>query len=322
MWRADSEWGGSDVLGVVKQAAGLLRYQANKARHEREDLAALSELQTVPLELPAGLEIEWLGVAGYRLTYQDHTLLLDPFVSRFPLRETLLRKPVLPDQARIAALRAPGTVVGIACGHAHFDHALDTPAFARRFGCTVYGSRSLVSLMRLHGLGEQALEAQPYRRYELGPFELSFTPSAHSKLVFGLRVPMDGDITARSVHQLTTGAYKCGQTWAIRVAVAGAVIYHQGSADIIEQAVRDHDVDIFLTGIAGRHVTPRYWERTLPLLRPKVVVPMHYDDFYTPIEDPMTFVPLAHLAAIPDELRAVSRDVAVVALPRLTPIHG
>jgi len=312
-----SDW---HVLGAVKQAADLVRYQATKSRHEREDIAALGELEAAPLELPAGLEIEWLGVAGYRLTYQDHTLLLDPFVSRFPLRDTLLRRTVLPDPARIAALRAPGTVVGIACGHAHFDHALDTPAFARRFGCTAYGSRSLVNLMRVHGLGGQAVEAQPYHRYELGPFELSFTPSVHSKLVFGLKVPMDGDTTAHSLHQLTTGAYKCGQTWGIRVAVAGTVIYHQGSADVVEDAVRDRDVDIFLAGVAGRQVTPRYWERVLPLLRPKMLVPMHYDDFYTPVEDPMTFLPRMNVAAIPEELRAVSRDLAVIALPRLTPI--
>lgn len=309
------------MLGAGKRATELLRYQANKTRHEREDLAALGELETVPLELPTGLEIEWLGVAGYRLTYQNRTLLLDPFVSRFPLRDTLLRKTVLPNPARIGALRAPGSVVGIACGHAHFDHALDTPAFARRFGCTVYGSRSLVNLMRVHGLGEQAVEAQPYHRYELGPFELSFTPSTHSKLVFGLKVPMDGDIKAISLDELTTGAYKCGQTWGIRVAVGGTIIYHQGSADVVDEAVRDHDIDVFLAGIAGRQVTSRYWERVLPLLRPKVVVPMHYDNFYAPVEDPMTFLPRMHVAGVPDELRAVSRDVAVVALPRLTPIR-
>jgi L-ascorbate metabolism protein UlaG (beta-lactamase superfamily) len=302
--------------------ADLVRYQANKSSHERADRAALHELETVPLELPAGLEIEWLGVAGYRLTYQNHTLLLDPFVSRFRMRDTLLRKTVLPDPARIADLSAPGTVVGIACGHAHFDHALDTPALARRFGCNVYGSRSLANLMRAHGLGERAVEAEPYHRYELGPFELSLTPSVHSKLLCGLKVPMDGDIDVSSLDQLTTGAYKCGQTWGIRVAVAGMVIYHQGSADVIEDAVRDHDVDVFLAGIAGRQVTPRYWERVLPLLRPKVVVPMHYDDFYTPVEDPMTFLPQMHVADVPDELRAVGRDIVVAALSRLVPVRG
>lgn len=310
------------MLGAAKHATELIRYQLTKASHEREDLDALHVLQQEPIELRAGLEIEWLGVAGYRLTYQDHSLLIDPFVSRFPLGHALRRKVVLPDAARVAALRGPGTVVGIACGHAHFDHALDTPALARRFGCPAYGSRSLVNLMRVHGLESQAVEAEPYRRYELGPFEVSFTPSVHSKLLFGLRVPAAGDIQALSPDQLTPAAYKCGQTWGIRVAVADTVFYHQGSADLIDAAVRDHDIDVFLAGIAGRNFSPRYWERVLPLLRPKVIVPMHYDDFFAQVESPMTFLPQVHVSAVPDEVRAVSRDITVAALPRLTPVRG
>ena len=68
------------------------------------------------------------------------------------------------------------------------------------------------------------------------------------------------------------------------------MLYHQGSADLLDDAVRDHDVDVFLAGIAGRNFTPDYWARILPLLKPKVVVPMPCDDF----------------ARVPDELRAVS----------------
>ena len=51
-----------------------------------DDLTALRELERVPLGLPDGLELEWLGVAGYRLTYEGTTVLVDPYVSRVPLR--------------------------------------------------------------------------------------------------------------------------------------------------------------------------------------------------------------------------------------------
>ena len=306
------------VLDVAKHAADLVRYQAAKGRHEREDRDALRALEQVPLELPAGLTLQWLGVAGYRLTYQDHTLLLDPFVSRFPLRDLVRRRTTLPDPGRVAAVDAPGTVVGIACGHAHWDHSLDTPALARRFGCRAFGSRSLANQLRVHGIAGQAVEVEPYHRYELGPFEVSFTPSVHSKLVFGRKVPMDGDTDATSLSELIPQAYRCGQTWGIRVAVAGTVFYHQGSADLIDDAVRDRDVNVFLAGIAGRNFSPGYWSRILPRLRPDVVVPMHYDDFFAPADEPdMTFLPQSHVARVPDELRAVSRDLAVAALPRL-----
>ncbi len=63
------------------------------------DLDALRELERRPLGLPDGLELEWLGVAGYRLTYEGVSILVDPYVSRAPLRSLLLRRPALPDPA-------------------------------------------------------------------------------------------------------------------------------------------------------------------------------------------------------------------------------
>ena len=64
------------------------------------DLDALSELERRPLGLPQGLDLEWLGVAGYRLTYEGVTILVDPYVSRVPLRSLLLRRPALPATSR------------------------------------------------------------------------------------------------------------------------------------------------------------------------------------------------------------------------------
>ncbi len=75
--------------------------------------------------------------------------------------------------------------------------------------------------MRLHGLGGLAVEVEPYRRYELGPFVVSFTPSLHSKLILGRRVPFDGELTCEQLDGLTPGAYRCGQVWGIRIEVAG-----------------------------------------------------------------------------------------------------
>ena len=140
------------------------------ARSERDDGQALAELEARPLELPAGLEVEWLGVSGYRLSYEGQTLFIDPYLSRVPFRDLLLRRPTLPDPAALDRfVRAPGEVVGVLVGHTHFDHAVDAPAIARRFGCKAYGSSSLVNLMGLHGLAERAVEVEPYRTYELGP---------------------------------------------------------------------------------------------------------------------------------------------------------
>jgi len=278
-----------------------------------DDLTALRELERVPLGLPAGLELEWLGVAGYRLTYEGTTVLVDPYVSRVPLLSVILRRPTLPDATLID--RYVRRADAILIGHTHWDHAVDAPALARRFDAPTYGSESLAHLMRLHN--QDSVVVEPRRRYELGPFVVSFTPSRHSKLLFGRKVPFDGPLTCEDVHALNPGAYKCGAVYGIRIEVAGITLYHQGSADLDDAELQHEPVDVFLAGVTGRQVTPHYWERILPKLDPRVLVPTHYDDFFAPLGKPLKLIRKVNLEAVPDEVRAVSRDATVAALRRV-----
>jgi L-ascorbate metabolism protein UlaG (beta-lactamase superfamily) len=307
------------MLGPARYLADFARFVATKGTQERHDAQALRELQTRPLELPPGLELQWLGVSGYRMSHEGHTLFIDPYVSRVPLSAVLRRRPAVPDPALIERyIGTPERVVGVLVGHTHFDHAVDAPAIARRFDAPAYGSSSLVQLMRAHGLERLAVEVEPYRSYELGPFVFSFTPSLHSKLVLGLAVPFDGELSCEHLDALAPSAYRCGQVWGIRIEVAGATFYHQGSANLIDEAIRDRDVDFFLAGVAGRGFTKDYWSRVLARLEPTTIVPTHYDDFFRPLSTPeMGFTMNVNLAQVPDEIHAVSRDFTVAALPLL-----
>jgi L-ascorbate metabolism protein UlaG (beta-lactamase superfamily) len=157
---------------------------------------------------------------------------------------------------------------------------------------------------------------EPGRPYELGPFVVRFVPSRHSKLVFGRKVPFDGPLTCDDLHGLSPGAYKCGAVYGIRIDVAGISLYHQGSANLDDAALDRQPVDVFLAGVSGRQVTPRYWERILPKLDPRVIVPTHYDDFFAPLGRSLKMFRGVKLAEVPEEVRAVARDVTVAALSR------
>lgn len=283
-------------------------------------LGAAEELEARGLELPAGLEIRWLGVSGFLLTFQGQALIIDPYLSRVPLRSLLLRRKALPDTgliARYAALPEGVVLAGVLVGHTHFDHAVDAPAIARAHGAHAYGSESLRKLMALHGAADLAIVVDHQRRYELGPFVVSFTPSRHSKLLLGRKVPMDGELTCEAVGGLVPSAYRCGDVYGIRIEVAGISIYHQGSADLEDDQLANEPVDVFLAGVAGRSVTPRYWERILPKLDPAVVVPTHYDNFFTPLGRARDLVRGVKLDEVPGEVRAVSSAADVRALPRV-----
>ena len=188
------------------------------------------------------------------------------------------------------------------------------PALARSLDTSAYGSDSLVRLMRLHGLEDRAVEIEPHRPYELGPFTVRFVPSLHSKLLLGYRVPFDGALSCEHLDALSPSAYKCGAIYGLHIEVAGATLYHQGSANLIDDEVPRGGVDIFLAGIAGRRFTEDYWSRILRRLEPAVVLASHFDDFFRPLSAPMGFSTNVNLSGLPEEIEAVSRDIAVAAL--------
>ena len=146
------------------------------------------------MPLPAGLRIESLGTAGYRITYDGHTLLVDPYLTRIPLSAVLRRAPAYANTALHEPLLDTdiGEVEAILVGHTHFDHAIDVPVLARTLDTRAFGSDSLLRLMRLYGREDRAVEVVAHRRYELGPFVVEFVPSLHSKLLLGYKVPFDG----------------------------------------------------------------------------------------------------------------------------------
>ncbi len=142
----------------------------------------------------------------------------------------------------------------------------------------------------------------------------------HSKLLLGYRVPSDGELTCEHLDALSPNAYKCGQVWGIHIEVAGTTFYHQGSANLLDEEIRHRGVDVFLAGIAGRRFTEDYWSRILGALQPRVVVASHFDDFFRPLGAPAGFSLNVNLAAFPEEVDAVSRELRVSALPPFAPI--
>jgi L-ascorbate metabolism protein UlaG (beta-lactamase superfamily) len=99
--------------------------------------------------------------------------------------------------------------------------------------------------------------------------------------------------------------------WGIHVRGPGATFYHQGSADLVDDAIRHRGVDAFLCGIAGRRFTPRYLARILGRLEPRMIVASHYDDFFRPLDAAPGFSLNVNLAGFTDEVRAVSRDFEI-----------
>ena len=308
------------VTSAIRHLLDLATYARSRRSHDRHDRSTVTDLAVDPaqIDLPDGLDLRWLGVAGFSLSYEGTTVLIDPYVSRVSLSDMLRRRTALPDRSLIDTW-LPRTDA-VLLGHTHFDHAVDAPAVARRDGAAVYGSESAAHLMALHGLAHQGVTVEPHRVYEIGPFEVTFVPSQHSKLMLGRSVPNGGEITCEHVGALSPQAYECGQVWGIHIAVGGVTLYHQGSADLLEDQIRHRDIDVFLCGVAGRQFTDGYTERILRRLEPRTVVVTHHDDFFVPLGEQQAFAFGVDVSRFPEEVEVVSRDFRVVTLPEPQPV--
>ena len=293
----------------------------DSVRH-RNDPSVQADLnwQRQGVDLPAGLELQWLGTAGFRLAYGGTTIVIDPYLSRAPLGDLALNSALRSDAVRVDRLIPHADAVLV--GHSHFDHAVDVPHLAAVHGCPVYGSASVHHLLGLFGLAEHSVVVEPRRRYEVGPFTISFTPSLHSKLLAGLKVPSDGELTCDSLDDLGGRQYRCGQVWGITIEVAGITLYHQGSADLADDEVTTGDVDVLLCGIAGRMWSPNFTRRMITAFDPSLIVAHHHDDFFRPVDSKMGYSFNVNLGGFVEEVAAVDPNLPVRLLQPLQTVTG
>lgn len=308
------------MFGPLGHVASGLAYLATARRQHTSDQLTARQLAWEPTRspLPPGLTLTWFGTAGFRLAYQGTVLWIDPYVTRLPLGQ-LVRRRVVPSSVG-AVDRWIDAADAVLVGHTHFDHALDVPAIAQKFGCKVYGSTSLQKLMALHGLAEQAVVVEPKRDHRVGPFRFHFVPSLHSKLQLGLGIPYSGELTCDHVDELTPQAYRCGQVWGVFVEVAGVTFYHQGSCDLMEDEITDKRVDVLLAGISGRRFTRSYFQRIIRAVEPKLIVPTHYDDFFRPLGGDTRFSFNVNFTGFADEVHAATRDIPIQTLEVGVPV--
>lgn len=271
------------------------------------------------VDLPAGLEVQWLGTAGFRLTFAGTTILIDPYVSRAPLVDVVRNRRLVSDVGVVD--RSVRYADAVLVGHTHFDHAVDVATVVARDGCRVYGSASVEHLMALHGMGDRSTVVTPYRPYEIGPFTVSFVPSVHSRLVLGLRVPNDGELTCDALDGTGAAAYRCGQVWGILVEVAGVRLYHLGSADLLDDERHPRGVDVLLCGIAGRIYSERFVERVIGAVDPGLVIAHHHDDFFRPVDAEMGFSFNVNLGGFVEDVARVAPAVPVRVLQPLQTVR-
>jgi L-ascorbate metabolism protein UlaG (beta-lactamase superfamily) len=286
------------VLGATGGVVVALAVAAGWLWHRLGDRPSLAAYQRHVLAAGASdgprVAVTFLGVATLLVDDGETQLLTDGFFTRPGKLATLLGR-VEPDREEIAASIARAgaqRVAAVIVVHSHYDHAMDAPDVARQTGALVVGSESTANVARGGGLPEERIRvANPGEPMPFGAFRVTLLRSRH----FPHGVAM-GEIREPLVPPARTREYKEGGSYTVVIEHALGTLLVQGSAGWEEGALAGRDADVVFLGIGGLGTRDdayrdEYWREVVEAVRPRCVIPIHYDDFTLPLGEPLQPAP-------------------------------
>ncbi|MFN2426191.1 MAG: MBL fold metallo-hydrolase [Candidatus Binatia bacterium] len=278
------------ILVIAVLAAGWLSFEL----HSRPSLERYSDMAFESVPDHDGLRVTFLGVSTLLLRDATAAVMIDGFFSRPGLLATAAGK-IGPDRQRIqAALAAAGVdrLDAVVTVHSHFDHAMDTPVVAEITGAVVVGSLSTANIARGQGIAEDRLRiVTGTQSMRFGDLTVTLIPSQH----FPHGQAM-GEITAPLIPPARALDYLEGGSFSILVERESKAILVQGSAGHVAGALAGHRADVVFLGVGllgSRDDAYRdeYWRETVTAVGARRVVPIHWDDFTRPLDEPLVALP-------------------------------
>lgn len=238
---------------------------------------------------PGWLSIRFLGTTTLIFSDGKNSVMVDALLTH-PGLWTVLKKKIASDPAMVASTLRQARVAHIdllLATHSHYDHVLDAAAVALKTGATIVGSPSTREVALGGGVPETQIRViAGGETLTAGAFTVTVFRSEHSP---DDHVP--GEIT-RPLHQPALASdYRQGGTYSYLIEHGGTRILVHASANIRPGMYRGIEADmIFLaTGGLGRQpdaFAANYWRETVDATGAKLIVPIHWDDFLRPIDQP------------------------------------
>jgi L-ascorbate metabolism protein UlaG (beta-lactamase superfamily) len=243
---------------------------------------------------PGAVRITFLGVSTLLIDDGETALLTDGFFSR-PDKKSALLGTVAPDVAVIAkSLERAGIrrLAGVMVGHSHYDHSMDAPEVAKRTGAIVVGSESTANVARGWGLpADRVRVVAAGESLVFGRFRVTMIPSRHVPTLM-----TGGTIAEPLVPPVRLHKYAEGGSYSVLIEHGAKSLLVHGSAGFIEGALRGRRADVVFLGIGllGKKDAAHqqaYWHEVVRTVGAKRVVPIHWDDFFVPLDQPLVPLP-------------------------------
>ncbi|MGW2593974.1 MBL fold metallo-hydrolase [Streptomyces sp. NPDC001515] len=275
-------------------------------------------------ERAGALRCVFLGVSTLLFHDGETAVLTDGFFSRPGLLRMRFGR-LRPDRGRIEdGLRRAGVdaLDAVFVVHSHYDHALDSAIVAEMTGARLIGSASTRHIALGQGFADErfhlAVVGEPFT---IGRFTLTPLPARHSP----------GDIAPGEVERplrlpVRATDYRTGACYSLHVRHDGRELLVHASAHSLPGALDGHAAETVYLGVGAlgkqdeefRNV---YWERLVAATGARRVVPVHWDDFFRPLDRPLR--PFrSFLDDFPATMDFLTRTAARTGVSLVLPVPG
>ena len=180
--------------------------------------------------------------------------------------------------------------------HSHHDHVMDVPYVAKQTGAQVYGTMSALNVCRGRDTDESQLhEFRDGQTYQIGDFSIKVIRSLHSKpnilnndLGQTIDEPLPKDAKLRD--------YKEGGSYDFIVKNGDKTYIIRPSFNYLEHELDGYTCDVLFLGTGGlanadEETLKNFFAETIEKVKPSLVIPLHWDNFFSPLDQPIEGMP-------------------------------
>ncbi|TGL63657.1 MBL fold metallo-hydrolase [Leptospira sarikeiensis] len=276
----------------LSASANIQDFKGHFAGNDPRDLVS---------DIPKGkVRAVFLGTSSILLDDGETQILTDGFFSRPSLFKTAFGKVSSNEEEikYVMLLSGIKKLKGIFVCHSHYDHSMDAPYIAKETGAKLYGSESTMQIGRGGGLAEDRMELfNPGKKIQIGKFKITVLNSKHTPpfKILGKTNAADPNrphLTEALPQPANAEDYIEGGTFDFLVEHGKNSILIKGSTNYIEDAWKDLKADVVFLGIAmlgklDEDFQTKYYEETIGKTSPKIVIPVHWDNFFRPLSEPL-----------------------------------
>ncbi|GAB4006001.1 hypothetical protein GCM10029992_55460 [Glycomyces albus] len=204
-----------------------------------------------------GVRLRWLGTNAWEFKTEAATVLIDPWVSRFPTgaysesgADPETRIEVHEDVIDEHLPEADCILVT----HGHWDHIADVPYLARRTGATVLGTETHLNLLRAMDAPEAQLgQVKGGEHYRFDGFTVEVFRSTHSaggehkRIVFG-GTSVDIPKRPKRIKDLIEGG-----SLTYLLDFGGVSFFNAGSANVLDREIEGIRPTVLFVQPGGGH---------------------------------------------------------------------